>query len=120
MCWNACPVCLSACATLTTDREADRQVGQQLIVKSAASARAGCTSDGDGYIFHQLLRLRHKPGGVRDRTVASAAPAFAANMNIDTGSSKGGNAKRSELFSEPPVWMHQNLHLLHTDADISF
>lgn len=33
--------CLSGCATLTTDRETDRQVGQGLVLHSAVSARAG-------------------------------------------------------------------------------
>lgn len=94
MCWNACP-CLSGCATLTTDRETDRQVGQELVLHSSPSS--DCTTpDGDRYIFHQLLRLCHKPGGVTDPTVASAAPVFTANMNKDTGS-KSRNAESSTI-----------------------
>lgn len=77
--------CLSGCAMLTTDRETDRQVGQGLVLHSSDRAVTAPTPDGDRYIFHQLLRLRHKPGGVRDPTVASAAPIFTASMNKDTG-----------------------------------
>lgn len=36
--------CLSGCASLTTDRETDRQVGQRLVLHSAASASVSASA----------------------------------------------------------------------------
>lgn len=102
--------CRPGCATLTTDRETDRQVGQGFVLQSSclSLSRERTTPDGDRYIFHQLLRLHKtysKPGGVRDPTVALAAPIFTANINKDPGSkSRRGKcrAPQYELFVKFP------------------
>lgn len=52
--------CLYACATLTTDRETDRQVGWGG-VRLTLSPSCDCTTpDGGRYIFHQLLLSTYK------------------------------------------------------------